>query len=157
MACRLISPRSSSRGLVVARTPISVGFGIATPAQARAVGQLADGVIVGSALINAVTCVADPPVAASTFVSGLRVASTRVNDTEEFEPARSDLGHGRCAATARPTTRHRVTRRLILAIDNDARSAAADRRATVASAAMGSAVVPGWNAWRRRRERLLRS
>ncbi len=53
---------------------IAVGFGIATPAQARAVGQLADGVIVGSALINAVTGAADPAAAASAFVSGLRVA-----------------------------------------------------------------------------------
>ena len=49
------------RARAVARTPIAVGFGIATPAQARAVGQLADGVIVGSALINAVTGAADPP------------------------------------------------------------------------------------------------
>jgi tryptophan synthase alpha chain len=33
--------------------PIAVGFGIATPAHARAVAQVADGVIVGSALIDA--------------------------------------------------------------------------------------------------------
>lgn len=33
--------------------PICVGFGISTPAQARAVGRVADGVIVGSALLNA--------------------------------------------------------------------------------------------------------
>jgi tryptophan synthase alpha chain len=33
--------------------PICVGFGISTPAQARAVGQLADGVVVGSALVRA--------------------------------------------------------------------------------------------------------
>jgi tryptophan synthase alpha chain len=58
----------------VARTPIAVGFGIATPAQARAVGQLADGVIVGSALINAVTGAADPSAAAKSFVGGLRAA-----------------------------------------------------------------------------------
>ena len=62
------------RARAVARTPIAVGFGIATPAQARAVGQLADGVIVGSALINAVTGAADPPAAASSFVGGLRAA-----------------------------------------------------------------------------------
>jgi tryptophan synthase alpha chain len=37
-----------------ARTPLAVGFGISTPAQAAAVGRLADGVIVGSALIRAV-------------------------------------------------------------------------------------------------------
>ena len=33
--------------------PICVGFGISTPAQARSVGQLADGVVVGSALVRA--------------------------------------------------------------------------------------------------------
>jgi tryptophan synthase alpha chain len=64
----------AGRARAVAQTPIAVGFGIATPAQARAVGQLADGVIVGSALINAVTGAADPPAAAQRFVGGLRVA-----------------------------------------------------------------------------------
>lgn len=34
--------------------PIAVGFGISTPEQAAAIGQFADGVIVGSALINTV-------------------------------------------------------------------------------------------------------
>ena len=34
--------------------PICVGFGIATPAQARAVARISDGVIVGSALIDAI-------------------------------------------------------------------------------------------------------
>jgi len=33
--------------------PICVGFGISTPAQARAVGELADGVVVGSAIVKA--------------------------------------------------------------------------------------------------------
>src|SRR6266404_3456519 len=33
--------------------PICVGFGISTPAQARSVGALADGVVVGSALVKA--------------------------------------------------------------------------------------------------------
>jgi tryptophan synthase alpha chain len=33
--------------------PICVGFGISTPAQARTVGKLADGVVVGSALVKA--------------------------------------------------------------------------------------------------------
>jgi tryptophan synthase alpha chain len=32
--------------------PIAVGFGISSPAQARAVGSLADGVVVGSALVD---------------------------------------------------------------------------------------------------------
>ena len=33
--------------------PVCVGFGISTPAQAREVGRLADGVVVGSALVRA--------------------------------------------------------------------------------------------------------
>ena len=49
-------------------------------------GQLADGVIVGSALINAVTGAADPAAAASAFVSGYAAALTRVHDTGEFDP-----------------------------------------------------------------------
>lgn len=62
------------RARAVARTPVAVGFGIAGPAQARAVGQLADGVIVGSALINAVTGADDPAAAAQRFVGGLAAA-----------------------------------------------------------------------------------
>ncbi len=34
------------------RLPIAVGFGISTPSQARTVGLLADGVVVGSALVD---------------------------------------------------------------------------------------------------------
>ncbi|MEX2326067.1 MAG: tryptophan synthase subunit alpha, partial [Gemmatimonadaceae bacterium] len=33
--------------------PVCVGFGISTPAQARAVARLADGVVVGSAVVRA--------------------------------------------------------------------------------------------------------
>jgi tryptophan synthase alpha chain len=62
-----------SRARAVARTPVAVGFGIATPAQARAVGQLADGVIVGSALVSAVAG-AEPHAATRSFVAGLRTA-----------------------------------------------------------------------------------
>jgi tryptophan synthase alpha chain len=34
--------------------PVAVGFGISTPAQARAVGEIADGVVVGSRIVRAV-------------------------------------------------------------------------------------------------------
>jgi tryptophan synthase alpha chain len=54
--------------------PLAVGFGIATPEHAAAVGALADGVIVGSALIRAVGAAADPAAAASRFVRSLREA-----------------------------------------------------------------------------------
>ena len=52
--------------------PLAVGFGISTPEQARQVGQLADGVIVGSALVDAIGKAADPVQAAGEFVSALR-------------------------------------------------------------------------------------
>lgn len=56
-------------------TPLAVGFGISTPEQAATIGRLADGVIVGSALINAVDAVqADKPAAAARFVRSLRDA-----------------------------------------------------------------------------------
>lgn len=58
----------------VAKTSLAVGFGISTPAQARAVGQIADGVIVGSALIDAAGQAENPPQAAADFVAGLRRA-----------------------------------------------------------------------------------
>ena len=50
-------PDDLSRGLrqvrMLTAKPICVGFGIATPAQARAVSRVSDGVIIGSALIEA--------------------------------------------------------------------------------------------------------
>lgn len=57
-------------------TPLAVGFGISTPAQAHQVGELADGVIVGSALINAVDQVspAEAPQAAAQFIQTLQKA-----------------------------------------------------------------------------------
>jgi len=52
--------------------PLAVGFGISTPQQAAAVGRIADGVIVGSALIKAVAQAAEPAAAAADFVRGLK-------------------------------------------------------------------------------------
>jgi len=52
--------------------PLAVGFGISTPAQARQVGAMADGVIVGSALIRAAAESAQPAQAAADFVAALR-------------------------------------------------------------------------------------
>jgi tryptophan synthase alpha chain len=56
--------------------PIAVGFGISTPQQAARVGSFADGVIVGSALINAVNGAEDKIRAAVTFVRSLNQALT---------------------------------------------------------------------------------
>lgn len=56
-----------------ARVPLAVGFGISTPQQAAQIGGMADGVIVGSALINAVDrAEVDKPGAAAAFVRELR-------------------------------------------------------------------------------------
>jgi tryptophan synthase alpha chain len=54
--------------------PLAVGFGISTPEQAGAVGQIADGVIVGSALIKAVGQSTHPVKAACEFVRSLKAA-----------------------------------------------------------------------------------
>lgn len=43
-----------ARVRAVSALPLAVGFGISTPAQARATAQLADGVVVGSAIVEAV-------------------------------------------------------------------------------------------------------
>lgn len=52
--------------------PLAVGFGIATPQQAARVARIADGVIVGSALIRAIGTADDPVTAAQAFVASLR-------------------------------------------------------------------------------------
>ncbi len=59
--------------------PICVGFGVKTAEQAKVIGQSADGVVVGTAIVNAVANVigadgkmtADPADAVATLVSGL--------------------------------------------------------------------------------------
>ncbi|HEY4229687.1 MAG TPA: tryptophan synthase subunit alpha, partial [Thermoanaerobaculia bacterium] len=47
-------PRTVRRARKAARElPVAIGFGISTPAAARAAARLADGVVVGSALVRA--------------------------------------------------------------------------------------------------------
>jgi tryptophan synthase alpha chain len=58
----------------VTSKPLAVGFGISTPEQASLVGKLADGVIVGSALIDATKGADAPHEVASDLVQGLRGA-----------------------------------------------------------------------------------
>lgn len=55
----------------LAKTPVAVGFGISTPAQAASVAKFADGVIVGSALIDAVDQAEDKIDGARSFVQTL--------------------------------------------------------------------------------------
>jgi tryptophan synthase alpha chain len=56
-----------------AEVPVAVGFGIGTPAQAAQVGEIADGVIVGSRLVRAAG-EADAATAVGTFLRETRVA-----------------------------------------------------------------------------------
>jgi len=61
----------------VTAKPVCVGFGIGTPEQAAAVGRLADGVIVGSALVGRIAEAGSGPeavAAASEFVASLAKA-----------------------------------------------------------------------------------
>ena len=46
-------PGHVARVRAVSPLPLAVGFGIGTPAQARAAARLADGVVVGSAIVDA--------------------------------------------------------------------------------------------------------
>jgi tryptophan synthase alpha chain len=54
--------------------PVCVGFGISTPEQARQVGALADGVIVGSACVKTIGGSEDPVSAAREFAESFRRA-----------------------------------------------------------------------------------
>ncbi len=55
-------------------TPVAVGFGVSTAAQAATIGSFADGVIIGSALINAVEAAANQPAAATELLRKLNKA-----------------------------------------------------------------------------------
>jgi tryptophan synthase alpha chain len=57
--------------------PLAVGFGISTPEQAGLVGGVADGVIVGSALVQEIGTSPRPEVAAAAFVAALRTELDR--------------------------------------------------------------------------------
>lgn len=63
------------------RLPVAVGFGIGAPAQAREAARVADGVVVGSAIVaaveNALRDGADPVAAAAGLVRSLAEAMTR--------------------------------------------------------------------------------
>jgi tryptophan synthase alpha chain len=66
---------SVARVRKVSSLPLAVGFGISTPQQARDVGRMADGVVVGSALVEILG--RDGVGAARSFLGGLRVALDR--------------------------------------------------------------------------------
>ena len=53
--------------------PLAVGFGISTPAQVRSIGKIADGVIVGSALIKLVDHSDDHVRVSADYIKSLRI------------------------------------------------------------------------------------
>jgi tryptophan synthase alpha chain len=63
-----------ARVRAVTNKPLAVGFGIATPEQAAQVAEVADGVIVGSALVKAIGAAERPVEAARAFTAALRAA-----------------------------------------------------------------------------------
>lgn len=67
--------------------PLAVGFGISTEAQARSIGSIADGVIIGSALIDAVESADDKVRAASAFISPIKRALSGVEAGETQQRA----------------------------------------------------------------------
>jgi tryptophan synthase alpha chain len=58
----------------ITAAPIAIGFGVSTPEQAAQVSELADGVIVGSRLVQIVDRANDKPQAAAQFVRDLKSA-----------------------------------------------------------------------------------
>jgi tryptophan synthase alpha chain len=64
-------PETIARLRVATSLPVCVGFGISTPAQAQIVGRVADGIVVGSAIVQAAGASVD---AAVDLVAGLRRA-----------------------------------------------------------------------------------
>ncbi len=65
----------------VPRLPVAVGFGISTPDQVRAVAALADGVVVGSAVVAAMETAVregrDPVASAAELVRALAGATAK--------------------------------------------------------------------------------
>jgi tryptophan synthase alpha chain len=55
-------PQTIKRLRVATTLPVCVGFGISTAAQAKTIGQLADGIVVGSAIVQAAEASVDAAV-----------------------------------------------------------------------------------------------
>lgn len=65
--------------------PVAVGFGVGTPDQAAAVGESADGVIIGSRLVRAVADAAGPDAAASAVGEFIGQCRARLGTTGRTE------------------------------------------------------------------------
>lgn len=68
-----------------ATIPVCVGFGVSRPEHVRRIGSFADGVVVGSALVNIVARIGDGPTLAEevrTFAAALKSVTHNHGDTE---------------------------------------------------------------------------
>lgn len=61
--------------------PVAVGFGVRTPDQAAAIARVADGVVVGSAIVELVAAGGDAPAAVRTYVASLKAAIVSASKT----------------------------------------------------------------------------
>jgi Tryptophan synthase alpha chain len=81
---------------LVTTKPVCVGFGISTPAQVAAIGRLADGAIVGSAIVRLVEERAGSPTLVEdvgTFIAELKAPlRTGLGDPPQTPPAGAGLG-----------------------------------------------------------------
>jgi len=68
-----------------ANQPLCVGFGISTPEQAGQVAQIADGVIVGSRIIQLMESEGKSMAAVGNFVTELRIALDKKDDAPSYE------------------------------------------------------------------------
>lgn len=76
-----------SRVRALARKPFVVGFGVRTPEHILELGPHADGVVVGSALIDAIRDAEDPAATAAELVHGLAAAARSLADAERRSSA----------------------------------------------------------------------
>ena len=90
--------------------PVVVGFGVSTPAQASALGKLADGVVVGSAIVSRVAEGGAQKARAervAKFVRSLRGALAAPGETKAKAPPRSKPG-SKPAGKMKPTAKSPV-------------------------------------------------
>jgi tryptophan synthase alpha chain len=77
----------------ITSTPIAIGFGVSTPEQAGEVSQIADGVIVGSALVQSVDRAEDKPQAAARTSIGRHALSRHPRACAATSPQGEEVGH----------------------------------------------------------------
>ena len=80
---------------LVTTKPVCVGFGISRPEHAAAVGQLADGVIVGSAIVRLIEERAGSPTLVSDVGDFIALLKSPLRPNTSNQATTAHLGHGR--------------------------------------------------------------